>query len=337
MTKLRLILYFFLYVLILLYTLAFATTVSWFILYSFTLMLLLAFLSSRQRLVIYGVNWYKTESGKVGVSCKVRGRHRLPLVLSSMSLKLNTEGHSNTQYSTCFLSRLVPVYFQPVKLTRGLHEHLRLDIEAVSIFGLWKRRLTYALPVHIEIYPAVMTKTNRGKLMRNITPRLSVALHSPIHEFYVKEIRRYQQRDAMSLIDWKTSLRRGHWMVKDYEHEEEAPIDIYFYGTASDEFEFLLSIAYNLVMELNPSLTPNLYLLGMFGNRPGIRQSISDFLSIQPVDNPASLSDLYRHSLVTDRKRIIIKASRCTLPSQQTANQPDLILTEHDLHFLKGG
>lgn len=337
MIKLRLILYFFLYFLILLYTLTFSTTVSWFILYSFTLLLLLAFISSRQSLVIYRVNWHKTESGEVGVSCKVRGKHRLPLALSSMTLTLNKEGYADKQYSTCFLSRRTSVTFQPVRLPRGLHEHLRLDVEAISVFGLWKRQLTYALPVHIEVYPALMTKTTRGKLMRNITPRLSAAMHSPIHEFYVKEIRRYQQRDALSLIDWKTSLRRGHWMVKDYEYEEEAPIDIFLYGADSDEFEFLLCITYNLMMELSQSLNPQLHLLGMFGTQPGVRQAVSDFLTIQPAADPVSLADLYRHSLVTDRKRIIIKPSHCSLPSQITPDQPDLILTEHDLHFLKGG
>lgn len=336
-SRLRLLLYFILYFLVILYTVTFSTTVSWFLFYAFTLLLALSFLSSRQSLVIQGVNWYKTDTNHIKLSLNVTSRRKVPLTLSSMKLTLIKDEDSNTQFSSCFLSRKVSVTFDAVFLLRGFHDHISVEIETVSLFGLWKRRSTYDVPIQAEIYPFILTKSSRGKLMREVSPSLNNALHSPLHEFYVKEIRSYQHRDAFSLIDWKTSLRRGKWMVKDYEYEEEAPVDLYFYGGSQTDFEFLLSIAYSLYLELNQTIKSDLYLIGAFDKEPAVRHTESDFLLIQPTSDNIALSDIYRHSITLDRKRIIIKPSDCALPTHQTAGTTDMILDEHDLHFLKGG
>jgi uncharacterized protein (DUF58 family) len=336
-TRIRLVFYFILYILVILYAVTFTTTVAWFLLYAFTLLFGLAFLSSRQMLVITDVNWYKSDTNHIKLSLTGRSKGKLPFLLSSMRLTLNKGQHSDTQVSSCFFSRKITVSFDSIYLPRGSHDHLTVEVDSLSVFGLWKRRLVYQVPIQAEIYPYLLTKSNRGKLMRRINPSLTSAPHSSLHEFYVKEIRSYQHRDAFSLIDWKTSLRRGQWMVKDYEHEEEAPVDLVFYGGSETDFEFLLSVAYSLYDELNQGYSSNLYLIGEFDHVPDVRKTEPDFLFVQPATDQNALAELYRQSVSSDSKRIIIKPSDSPLPSYQTADNSDLILDEHDLHFLKGG
>ncbi|MCC5894457.1 MAG: DUF58 domain-containing protein [Alkalibacterium sp.] len=336
-SRFRLVWYFLFYGLVILYTVTFSTTVAWFLFYAFTLLLLLSFLSTRHTFVIQHINWYKTDENRINLSLTLTSKRKLPFFLSSIRLSLLKDNESSTQYKSSFFSRKVPVTFDSLLLPRGLHEQLTLEFEAVSLFGIWRRRLSYQIPVNVAVYPSVLTKSNRAKLMKTITPNLMNAMHSSLHEFYVKEIRNYQNRDAFSAIDWKTSLRRGQWMVKDYDLEEEAPIDLYFYGGSSTDFEFLLSVTYSLYIELNELITAQLYLVGEFEEGPALRQAEHNLLTIQPSTNDRAMAQIIRQSLSTDRKHILIKASDCKLPTGLTPAKTDSVFDEHDLHFLKGG
>lgn len=336
-SKFRIVWYFLLYGLVILYMLTFPTTVAWFLFYAFTLLLLLSFISTRHTFVIQNVNWYKTDEKRINLSLVLTSKRKLPFFLSSVTLTLLKDNESSTQYSTSFFSRKIPVSFDPLLLPRGLHEKLTVELEAVSLFGIWKRPLTFDIPVDVAVYPEVLTKSNRAKLMKTINPNLTNALHSSLHEFYVKEIRGYQNRDAFSAIDWKTSMRRGQWMVKDYELEQDAPVDLYFYGGSQTEFEFLLSVTYSLYLELNHVINSQLYLIGQFEEGPALRQTEHSLLTILPSKDDRAMAQIIRQSLSTDRKHILIKASDCKLPTGFSSSSADMIFDEHDLHFLKGG
>lgn len=336
-SRFRVIWYLLLYGLVILYTVTFPTTVAWFLFYSFSLLLLLSFVSTRHTFIIQNVNWYKTDENRITLSLTLTSKRKLPFFLSSANLTLLKGNESDTQYQSSFFSRKVPVTFNQLLLPRGQHDHLTVDFEAVSLFGVWRRHLSFEIPVDVAVYPAVLTKSNRARLMRTINPELTNAIHSSLHEFYVKEIRGYQNRDAFSAIDWKSSMRRGQWMVKDYELEEDAPVDLYFYGGSPTDFEFLLSVTYSLYIELNKMITSQLYLIGQFEDGPSLRETEHSLLTIYPSTDDRAMAQIIRQSLSTDRKHILIKASDCKLPSGFSPSKADMILDEHDLHFLKGG
>lgn len=336
-SKFRIFCYLLLYALVTLYTLTFSTTVAWFIFYAFTLLLLVSFISIRHTFLIHHINWYKSDENHVDLSLTLTSKRKLPLSLSSVQLSLVKKNESTTLYTSSFFSRSIPVNFESLLLPRGLHEQLSVEMEAVSLFGIWKRRLTFDIPVDISVYPKVLTKSARAKLMKTINPNLTNSIYSSLHEFYVKEIRGYENRDAFSAIDWKTSMRRGQWMVKDYEHEEEAPVNIYFYGASPSEFEFLLSVTYSLTIELNQMIKSKLFLIGQFEDGPALKHGEHYLLTIQPSTNEQEMAQILRQSLSADRKHILIKASDCKLPTGLTPSKTDMTLDEHDLRFLKGG
>lgn len=333
---LRIFGYAFLYLLIVLYTLTFSTTVAWFILYAFTLLLLVAFISSRHTPVITSIDWKKINTNQIIVSFTVQSQRGLPLLLSSMKLMLSKDTQMSVLHCSSFLSRKVKVFFEPIQLSRGYHDSLTLNIYSTGLFGLFYRRLTYNIPIAVSVYPPFLQKSKRAELMKKLSQSLSSVPYSALHEFYVKEIRSYQDRDAISAIDWKTSLRRGQWLVKDYDTLEESPFDLFFYGSGTADFEFLLSVTFSLYKELNRTFKVNLHLIGIFSNSPDIKFTSKHFLTIQSaLNNPTNTSHLLRRELTVGRNHLIISPSDALLPSGLVDDPALTILNEHDLYFLK--
>lgn len=334
---LRITWYLFLYALVILYTLTFSTTVAWFLFYAFSLLLLLAFLSSLHTPVISSVDWEKVNNKQIVVSLTIQSKRGWPLLLSSLDLNLFKDSQKRSLHRSTFLARKVNVTFAPIELTRGYHDSLTLKVHATGLFGIFSRFLTYTIPVAVSIYPELLQKSQRAELVRKLSQTLVPVLFSPIHEFYVKEIRSYQDRDTISSIDWKSSLRRGTWLVKDYDTLEESPFDLFFYGASPSDFEFLLSVTYSLYKELNQTFKVTLHLIGDFNHHTDIHYTQKHFLTIQPTSNTDSASHILRHLLSGGKNHLVIMASDAHVPSGLSNNPSIIMLDEHALHFLKGG
>ncbi|GAA0360605.1 hypothetical protein GCM10008932_11510 [Alkalibacterium iburiense] len=331
----QVVLYLVFYFLIILYLLTFPTTVSWFLFYAFTLLLIISYASSSHRLVVRDVSWHVNEANGIIFKVKLSSKRALPLFLSSLKLTLYKEDRRTQHHQTAFFNKYVTVTFQPILLKRGRHESLSLDIEGMSLFGLWVKRATHSIPVDIDIYPLVMRKSSRANLMKEIHPLLSHAHHSVLHDFYVKELRAFQNRDSLSDIDWKTSMRRNQWMVKEYEREEEAPIDLIFYGQASEQFEALLSLTYSLFMEWHAVIKDNVFIIGRFKYGIETRQGKQAFLTVQPAQDSKELHRCLNESLKPGRKPIIVTSKTHSLPVLRSPNQTYLILDDDYLHHFK--
>ena len=320
------------YFLIILYMLTFPTTVSWFLFYAFTLLLVISYASSSHRLGVKDVSWHVSEDNTVTLKVKLSSKRALPLFLSSLKLTLYKEDRKTQHHQTAFFNRYVTVTFQPFLLKRGRHESLSLDIEGMSLFGLWVKRATHSIPVDIDIYPLVMRKSSRASLMKEIHPLLSYTHHSVLHDFYVKELRAFQNRDSLSDIDWKTSMRRNQWMVKEYEREEEAPVDLIFYGGSSEHFEALLSLTYSLHLEWHPFIKDNVFIIGRFKYGIESRQGKQAFLTVQPAIDSDQLHRRLNESLKPGRKHIIVTSKTGSLPVLRSSNYSYLILDDDYLH-----
>lgn len=325
-----------LYLLVGLYTLTFPSTLTWFILYAFTLVLLVAFLSARFQIQFKNIRWKINAVSDVDILFNLTHRYPFLFLFSSLKLTISDSDIARTIHPTAFLKHSIQVQFDSIPLNRGRYDHIILELEGYGLFGIFKHYSKHKLPVEILIYPKVLTPSVLIKLMDEQAIQ-SIKIN-PIsqHEFQVKEMRQYQTRDSLSSIDWKSSLKRDQWMIKEYDVEELKPFVLCFIGSSSLHFEQLLSLTYTLYQKLSTSYTVALYLLGQFEESTVLRQSHQDFLTIQPSHDQLQLQQLLHDIEVTSENMLVIKSKEMPLPARFDHTGSISILTEGHLHSMKG-
>lgn len=333
----RLIWILLLYSLVILYTLIFPTTASWFIFYAFTLWLLLSFLSTRQSYHLTRTEKLKKDDNSYSFILTIENKRRQPFFLSSMAVTLVFNDIQRASSTAVFFSRQIESQFHSLSLPRGHHESLTLDVIGTGLFGVWKKHAKILVPINIDVYPPVMKQSERNRLMHHLAPYLTETAHSLHHDYYMTDIRTFQNRDALAGIDWKTSLKRGQWMVKEYESEEDSPIDLYFLGFDTDSFEELLILCYSLLKELKESQDVNLFLLGRFEGAPAVMQDESAFLTVMPEQNETALINLWRSAAHTPSKKIVVKSKAIAVSTSPHSSNTDVYLDEDIVPLVKGG
>lgn len=327
----------FLYLLVVIYTLIFPTTASWFVFYALTLWLLLSFLSTRQSYHLTQTEKNKTDDNTYSFVFTIQNKRRYPFFLSSIKLHLSINELSQMYETSVFFSKEIVSPFYSVTLHRGHHERLSLVIEGVGLFGLWVKHAHLDVPINIDVYPNILKKSERDRLSQFISPYFTQSSRSLDHDYYMNEIRSFQNRDALARIDWKTSLKRRQWMVKEYETEEDPPIDIVFIGFNTAAFEELLSLAYTLTQELKDTQHVTLYLIGLFDNTVALQQSEKSFLTIRPAQNPHDLIALSQSALSHPSKKIIVKSRDIPFSLPLDSRQNLQLIDEDTLLHVKGG
>lgn len=328
--------YLVLYFLIILYTLTFPTTVAWFLFYAFTLLLTFSYLTSSHHYVLSAVQWEIDDKNHIHVALTLKSKWKLPFFFSALKVSLYKDTPLATLNRPALFSREIELAFDPFMLPRGLHKSLMLEIEGLSLFGLWTNRVKQEVPVEIAVYPTVLPFSKRSQLIKELSSLLIQTQYSSVHDFYVKEVRTFQNRDALSDIDWKTSVKRGQWMVKEYEKEKEAPVDLFFYGYDTEDFEYLLRVAYTLYKAFYPADIGSVYLLGLFISSTKGKNAKDDFLTIQPSSNEDELARAFTAAVVPGRKQLVIKPRVVVLPSAQLMDQSVFIVDEHRLGNPRG-
>ncbi|SFC05024.1 Protein of unknown function DUF58 [Alkalibacterium subtropicum] len=324
-----------LYSLIVLYTLVFPTTASWFIFYAFTLWLVVSFLSTRQSYHLTRTTKKKRDDNTYTFTFIIENKRRQPFLLSSIDITLVFNDIRRPSSTAVFFSRKIKSQFQSLSLPRGHHETLTLDIVGTGLFGVWRKHSTLVVPINIDVYPDLLKKSERQRLMHHLTPYLTETAHSLHHDYYMTDIRSFQNRDTLAGIDWKTSLKRGQWMVKEYEKEEETPVDLCFLGFDTESFETLLSVGYSLLKEMKESQDVNLFLVGEFSNTLTAVQDEAGFLTIEPTQHTQQLIQLSQRTLNTPSKKIIIKSSLIHVPD--LPSETALYIDEEAVLMIKGG
>lgn len=325
-----------LYLLVGLYTLTFPGTVTWFILYAFTLVLFIAFLSARLQVQFKKIHWKVNAVSDVDILFSLTHRYPFLFLFSSLKLTISDSDISRTIHPAAFFKHSIQVRFDSIPLTRGRYDHIILEIEGYGLFGIFKHHSEHKLPVEILIYPKVLTNSTLTNLMDEQSIQSIKSNPVSQHEFQVKEIRQYQTRDSLSSIDWKSSLKRDQWMIKEYDVEELKPFVLCFIGSSSLHFEQLLSLTYTLYQKLSTSYTVTLYLLGQFEESTVIRQTHQDFLMIQPSHDQLQLQQLINEIEVTSESMLVIKSKEMPLPARFDHIGSISILTEGHLHSMKG-
>ncbi len=335
--RLRLFWLLFFYLLVVIYTFVFPTTASWFVFYSLTLWIILSFLSTRQSYHLTRTEKLKGDDNTYSFNFTIQNKRRYPFFLSSIKIHLHINDTTQTYETSLFFSKELEGYFHSIRLNRGHHESLSLDIEGVGLFGLWVKQSHLDVPINIDVYPDMLNTSKRNRLIHILTPYFTQTSRSLNHDYYMNEIRAFQNRDALAGIDWKTSLKRRQWMVKEYETEEDAPVDLFFIGFDTPAFEELLSLAYTLIQELKHTQKVNLYLLGSFSNSTTLEQGENNFLTIEPSKNASELIALSQSALSKSSKKLIVKSRDISVPLPLDPLQSHHIIDEETLFQVKGG
>lgn len=335
--RLRLFWSIILYLLVIIYTLIFPTTASWFIFYAFTLWMLSAFLSTRQTYHLTSTKKSKNDDHSLSLTFIIQNKRRHPFFLSYVKIYLSFNGIKETYESSLFFPRQIEGTFQSIVLPRGHHDTLTLDIEGTGLYGIWTKHSRLVVPINVDIFPNVLKKTERHRLMHTLSPYFTETSRSLNHDYYMNEIRSYQTRDALSGIDWKTSLKRGQWMVKEYETEEDAPVDLYFIGFDTPSFEDLLSLCYTLLQELKATQMVNLFLIGHFEEDLSVQYSEDSFLTIKPGSNKQRLIVISQSSFTAHSKKIIVKSKDIPMPVPLDSQLSYRFIDEDTFLQVKGG
>ncbi|OJF90137.1 DUF58 domain-containing protein [Alkalibacterium sp. 20] len=337
MYVIRLVLFLLFYLTIVVYTLIFPTNASWFIFYALTLWIISSFLSTRQSYHLTHTERIKKDDNRFSFAFTIQNKRRYPFFLSAVKINLLLNNTQQTFYTSTLFSRQIDSEFQAVVLPRGHHDTLTLEITAIGLFGVWKKHSQLTVPINIDVYPTILKKSERDKLMHTLTAHFTQTSRSFNHDYYMNEIRSFQNRDSLAGIDWKASLKRGQWMVKEYEAEEEAPVDFYFIGFNTTSFEDLLSLGYSLLQDLKATRKVNIFLIGRFENKVIVKTTEDSFLTIEPIKSQHELTEVTRSVLNKHSSKIIIKSREVQIPLPLNAHLDHRFIDEDTLLQVKGG
>ncbi|WP_423188300.1 DUF58 domain-containing protein [Alkalibacterium sp. f15] len=334
---LRLILFLLFYLAIVVYTLIFPTTTSWFIFYALTLWIIISFLSTRQSYHLTHTERIKKDDNHFSFAFTIQNKRRYPFFLTAVKINLLLNNTQQTFYTSTLFSRQIDSEFQAVVLPRGHHDTLTLEITAIGLFGVWKKHTQLTVPINIDVFPIILKKSERDKLMHTLTAHFTQTSRSFNHDYYMNEIRTFQNRDALAGIDWKASLKRGQWMVKEYEAEEEMPVDFYFLGFNTASFEDLLSLGYSLLQDLKATRKVNVFLIGRFDNKTTVKTTEDSFLTIEPIKSHHELAEASRSIFNNQSSKIIIKSREVQIPLPLNSHLDHRFIDEGTLLQVKGG
>lgn len=268
----------------------------------------------------------------IEATVELRTLGRIPFFLPTIEAILSKAEEKQTISMSAFFTRRISLTFKDFILPRGHHDSLQLEVKGTGLFGIFRYQTKIELATDIDIYPKVLSKSSRASLLQKISPILSRKELSPIHEFHVRELRTYQDRDSLSGIDWKSSLKRGQWMIKEYEPEDTQPIGIYFFGTNSKYFEELLSLTYSLYQDLLLYQQAQLFLFGELNGTIKSVHTKEDFLFIQQTNETANLNQLWHEYALQTGKKFVIAPKNYSLPTQSKQRVDITLLTEDQLN-----
>ncbi|WP_208560721.1 DUF58 domain-containing protein [Marinilactibacillus kalidii] len=328
------------YFFVIAYALTFPSVVTWFIVYAFTFMLLTALFTAWMKPSIEPINWQIADNAHLSLSIRIKQRSKWLFLSPSFKLILYSDqdkAFHQVIYPALFFKNHSTVHLDALILARGHYDDLKVGIQATGLFGIFRHRSVHKLPLDLNIYPMRLPHASVLKLLTENVIHLIGSDPLAQQAYQVKELRPYQSRDALSSIDWKSSMKRDQWMIKDYDREEPLPVRLSFIGMPSPQFESLLSLAYSLALHLEATTKLDLSLIGAFDGQSQKRKQLQDFLMIQPSTDQEDLMVLLGHSENSKQTTIIITSNRSSLPVSLTASSHTFILDERQLTLLKGG
>jgi len=165
---------------------------------------------------------------------------------------------------------------------RGRYQLRALDLATRSPFGLLERRVSFAAPAELVVYPTIGHLTRRWQVLhRQATETRRGSRHDrTVQQQEYHGLRDYRPGDSPRWIHWRTSARLGQPMVKEFEHQHDQDLAVLIdpwhprtkvtpeqREAVEEVIRFAATICYETCRHAGRRL-----LLGWTGPAPGLRQ-----------------------------------------------------------------
>lgn len=247
--KLNLVKYILLFLMILLYTLIFLTTIGW-ILLSFMLVTCLcvwiSFKLAKLSCLDISLETYLLANRGDHVHTEVIIQNKSTRFVFFPVLKITVEelGLSTYLYGYTGRKKIITIDWKANK--RGSFESLDVLMESSDIFYFFYQQQVSKVAIDWKILPKFLDSTALLSLIEDRQKETSIGEIS----YDIKRYRPYTYGDSMKQVDWKLSTKHQEIMVKEFKQEEQEQPVFVFYTQQSFYFEKMLDVFFSLYKEL---------------------------------------------------------------------------------------
>lgn len=301
------------YLLIVIYTLAFPSDTAWtlFIFATlFSLLELFSFIGSLKKLRIHAQTDLLVHINEpVSVQIQMEKSPKTILLLANLSLSAPQYRGSFSYLFYHGQKKQLQVTWHPT--ARGPVKKQRLYMVASDLFGWFKKETKNEFAVDWYVLPLIHPL---GQSAARFFKKDLLISRQNFGEptFDIKKFRPYQPGDRLAQIDWKISSKQQELVLREYEQEETTATIFLFYGSKSPYFEAMLSLFYTLWKDLQDENIQFVLIGEQIKNRMHLTQE--DFSLIQPLTQDRVLP-------VFGKKQIILFVPEAKLQPTITSKQ----------------
>lgn len=326
-----------LYLAIFLYTITFSTPVSWLVLYFFTTVFLFSFLTTR---IFWNTGTFElteTFQRQTNGHLCMKTKGHLPLLVPYLSFTIVVAEKTFSAIVPSLFKTTLTVTYPESRLPRGHHKSLFVRSYGKDLFGFFTHQATVQASTNLKIYPQLLPSKLLSPILDQIHRRLRLKTSLGQNDVSFRQLREHQIQDPLKDIDWKSSFRKQELMVKEYDKETDASLNLYFLGIESPQFEELLDLAYSLYVELAPFQKVQLYLMGEFDHQLMVKQNKEAFLTIHPTARLEPVEHLWEQHTITNSQKIVVAPIEIVSSIKNSGPHPVYFLNEETLATLHIG
>ncbi|MGX6971207.1 DUF58 domain-containing protein [Vagococcus bubulae] len=296
--KLNLVKYILLFLMILLYTLIFLTTIGW-ILLSFMFVTFLCVLISLKLAKLSCLNisleTYLLANREDSVRTEMTIQNKTSGFVFFPVLKITIEDLELTTYLYGYTGqkKVITIDWQANK--RGKYETLDVLVESSDFFYFFYQQQISKIAIDWTVLPKLLNTSSLLSLIEERQTETSIGEVS----YDIKRYRPYTYGDSMKQVDWKLSTKHQEIMVKEFKQEEQEQPVFVFYPQQSFYFEKMLDVFFSLYKELE-----NKPVSFYFANHDENSIEITDIMAFSEVKKQEStnLSSI----LIEDNQSVIL-------------------------------
>lgn len=286
------------YVVVFFYTVSFNKEAGWVLFFFLTFLLLidlLSFLPSTKKIQSEALEQSRMVLNKQNKLELTFFRYRpslIPIPLVFIYLTSAKELYASLSLYTGN-KRTIEIPYIPNQ--RGIFETLPLTMKRFDLLSFFSKT-----SCHQVKGPFIVLPEYKQELAFELKKQLSLNSASFYNRLgqkttMIRTFRTYQPGDALKVIDWKQSSKKGELIVKEYENETENTLSFIFYGVAHEQFEAILAIYYSFSRLLYTQIT---FTETILAEKQEHQDRDYFFASLRPVKSKLTLPNFTGEKLI---------------------------------------
>ncbi|MHC5228910.1 DUF58 domain-containing protein [Enterococcus sp. LJL99] len=280
----RLLVFLFFYLFVFFYTVSFNKEAGWVLFFFLTFLLLidvLSFLPSTKKIHVETLEQSRMVVNKKNRLKLTFFRYRptlVPIPLVSIYLASTKEQCASLPLYTG-KKKMIEIDFTPSQ--RGIFETLSLTMKSFDLLDFFSKTSFYQVKGPFMVLPEykheLALELKKQLVLSSTSFRNTLGQPTTM----IRTFRTYQPGDALKVIDWKQSSKKGELIVKEYEHETENTFRLVFYGVVHEQFETILAIYYSFSHVLS---TQTKFKETILADKQEQQDRDSLFASMRPIE-----------------------------------------------------